>query len=253
VRTLRLGTGPETDILAVSLSTTDAIGHKYGPDSREMHDQILRLDRYLGTFFDSLFTMRNKGDVVIALTADHGLTPFPEVHAHDPNPNARRVNWGPLVAAFRSSLAARGVAPTAFAVDDGALTLDRPALKAAGIDADALVAEFRKAVLAIPGVARADRITDLERQDTTTDAVARRWLHMFDERSGVDLVITAEPYDYVRNNAQAQHGVPFKTGRYSVFARVVDMAPTLAAVLHVSPLEKLDGHALTRAIAAERR
>ncbi|HKR08237.1 MAG TPA: alkaline phosphatase family protein, partial [Gemmatimonadaceae bacterium] len=64
VKALDLGAGPETDVLAISLSTTDAIGHKYGPDSREIHDQILRLDRALGAFLDSLYKVRNEKDVV---------------------------------------------------------------------------------------------------------------------------------------------------------------------------------------------
>ena len=86
---------------------------------------------------------------------------------------------------------------------------------------------------------------------------------MFDEKSGVELVITAEPYDYVRVNTQAQHGTPydidahvpiifygapFRPGSYPEFARTVDMAPTLAASCTWKPLEKLDGRALTRAI-----
>src|SRR3954467_2034045 len=92
VNALNLGTGPQTDVLAISLSTTDAVGHRFGPDSREMHDHILRLDRYLGAFLDSLFRLRKQGDVVVALTADHGMTPYPEVHAHDPNAGAMRVD-----------------------------------------------------------------------------------------------------------------------------------------------------------------
>ncbi|MGH7538475.1 MAG: alkaline phosphatase family protein, partial [Gemmatimonadales bacterium] len=52
---LKLGRRGAIDLLAVSLSTTDAIGHAFGPDSRELHDQVLRLDRYLGWFFDRLF------------------------------------------------------------------------------------------------------------------------------------------------------------------------------------------------------
>ena len=42
------------DLLSVSLSTTDAVGHAFGPDSREIHDQVLRVDRWLGAFIDSL-------------------------------------------------------------------------------------------------------------------------------------------------------------------------------------------------------
>src|SRR5947209_813855 len=66
VNALNLGAGPQTDVLAISLSTTDAIGHKYGPDSRELHDHILRLDHAVGVFLDSLFKLRNEKDVVIA-------------------------------------------------------------------------------------------------------------------------------------------------------------------------------------------
>jgi predicted AlkP superfamily pyrophosphatase or phosphodiesterase len=60
LKQMRLGAGPGTDLLAVSLSATDAIGHSFGPDSREIHDQILRLDRYLGAFLDTLFTLRDR-------------------------------------------------------------------------------------------------------------------------------------------------------------------------------------------------
>ncbi|HEX5818045.1 MAG TPA: alkaline phosphatase family protein, partial [Gemmatimonadales bacterium] len=44
VRALRLGQRKGTDLLVVSLSATDIVGHRYGPDSREVHDQLLRLD-----------------------------------------------------------------------------------------------------------------------------------------------------------------------------------------------------------------
>ena len=74
----------------------------------------------------------------------------------------------------------------------------------------------------------------------------------------VEVVVTLRPYNYW-TRANATHGTPhdydahvpvlfyggpFKPGKYDEFARVVDMAPTLAAVLNVSPLEKLDGHVL---------
>src|SRR5207244_1922284 len=55
VRALQLGGRGATDLLAVSLSTTDYVGHAYGPDSREIHDQVVRLDRYLGRFLEQLF------------------------------------------------------------------------------------------------------------------------------------------------------------------------------------------------------
>ncbi|HEY3114788.1 MAG TPA: alkaline phosphatase family protein [Gemmatimonadaceae bacterium] len=275
VNALDLGAGPETDVLAISLSTTDAIGHRYGPDSRELHDQILRLDRSLGSFLDSLFRIRNQKDVLIALTADHGLTPFPEVHAHDPNAGAMRVNIRPVLQQLSNSLAAAGVPGyglsyvlgvykgNGFSMDGGVLELDRPALAKARINQDSLLRVLRADFLRVPGVARADRISDLTRADTVNDRIARRWLHMFADESRAALVVTLAPYNYWYGGTIAQHGSPndsdahvpiifygnrIKPGRYAEFARVVDMAPTLAAIVHVIPPEKLDGHVLQDAI-----
>ena len=263
VNALKLGAGPQTDVLAISLSTTDAIGHRYGPDSREIHDQILRLDRSLGQFLDSLFRLRKQQDVVVALTADHGMTPFPEVHARDPNSGAIRVDVQPVLQRLSSSLAKAGVTGTGFSFESGVLELDRAALVRAKVNQDSLLRAVRADFLSISGVARADRISELARADTVNDRIARRWLHMFADESEAALVVTLAPYNYWLGYASAQHGSPndsdarvpiifygkdIRPGRYAEFARVADMAPTLAAVVHVSPQEKLDGHVLQNAI-----
>jgi predicted AlkP superfamily pyrophosphatase or phosphodiesterase len=275
VNALKLGTGPQTDVLAISLSTTDAVGHRYGPDSRELHDQILRLDRSLGTFLDSLFRIRNSNEVVIALTADHGLTPFPEVHAHDPNTGAIRVNVRPVLQRLSNSLSEARVPGSGlnyvfgvykgngFSFDPGVLELDRPALAKAKINPDSLVRMLHAEFLHVSGVARADRISELARADTVNDRIARRWLHMFADDGKAALVVTLAPYNYWLGGYQAQHGSPndsdahvpiifygngIKPGSYPEYARVVDMAPTLAAIVRVTPQEKLDGHILQNAI-----
>jgi predicted AlkP superfamily pyrophosphatase or phosphodiesterase len=74
---LGLGQGPHTDILAVSFSVTDAVGHAFGPDSREAHDNQIRLDHTIGWFLDSLFRLRDSSRVIVALTGDHGVQPIP--------------------------------------------------------------------------------------------------------------------------------------------------------------------------------
>lgn len=65
------------DLLFIGLSATDDIGHSHGPDSREIADAFLRLDRSLGKFLTWLDGL--EGSVVVALTADHGIQPIPEV------------------------------------------------------------------------------------------------------------------------------------------------------------------------------
>ncbi|HET9424059.1 MAG TPA: alkaline phosphatase family protein, partial [Gemmatimonadaceae bacterium] len=76
---LALGRGPQTDVMSVSFSATDYIGHQYGPDSREAHDNAIRLDQTLAWFLDSLFKVRDPSTVMIALTGDHGVQPIPEL------------------------------------------------------------------------------------------------------------------------------------------------------------------------------
>lgn len=259
---MKLGTGPQTDLLAISLSTTDAVGHAYGPDSRELHDQILRLDRYLGAFFDSLYKVRDSSRIVVALTADHGVAPYPGVKSRDPNTGAGYVRAALDTAwAAESRVAAALHDSTQFVWDTPFLLMNRAALASNGLSPDSVLATFVAAERKVPGVLRVDLARELSKADTTRDAVARRWLHMLPLELPVEAMVTLRPYNYW-GPSNATHGTPhdydahvpvifygppFKTGKHDEFARVVDMAPTLAAALNVAPLERLDGHVLRSA------
>jgi len=74
-----LGDDSNTDLLCISLSCTDYIGHAWGPDSHEMLDMQVRLDRMLQQFFQYLDKEIGMRHMVIVLTADHGVAPIPEV------------------------------------------------------------------------------------------------------------------------------------------------------------------------------
>jgi arylsulfatase A-like enzyme len=260
---MKLGTGPQTDVLAISLSSTDAVGHAFGPDSREIHDQILRLDRYLGAFFDSLYKLRDSSRVIVTLTADHGVAPYPGVKSRDPNAGATYVRVA-LDTAWAAEDRVKAVVKdsTRFVWDTPFLLVDRRALSAAHLSPDSVIAAFAAAERKVPGVLRADLVRDLARADTTKDAIARRWLHMLPPELPVEVVVTLRPYNYWAPSAAFHgtphdydahvpvifYGAPFRAGKYDEFARVVDMAPTLAAVLDVTPLEPLDGHVLRSAL-----
>lgn len=67
-----LGGGNETDFLAVNLASTDYVGHKFGPNSIEVEDTYLRLDKELAVFFEYLDRKIGSGNYLLFLTADHG-------------------------------------------------------------------------------------------------------------------------------------------------------------------------------------
>ncbi len=261
VRRMELGAGGRTDMLAISLSGMDGIGHAFGPDSREVHDHMLRLDRMLGGFLDSLFTMRGRGNVIVALTGDHGIAPFIDVSGKNKNPQATRVFIGPVMVQARQTILEAGGDTMAIAFGSGALTLNRSALGT--VNVDALVAAFADSTARIPGVMRVDRPSELARRDTVQDHIARRWLHMFANDDDAALVITLTPYSYWGAGLYATHGSPhdydarvpiiffgaqFRAGMHQQTVRVVDMAPTLARALGVTPLERLDGVTLNAAL-----
>ena len=257
-----LGRGPATDVLAISLSTTDAVGHRYGPDSRELHDQVLRLDRSLGAFLDSLYAVRDPATVIVALTSDHGVTPYPEV-ADPARAASMHVSEEPLRAWVRAAVARHGVDSAAVRLEDGdMLRLDSAAFARAGRDPQALAREFAAYAATVPGILRVDLVWELARGDTVNDAVTRRWLHMLPPDLPYYAVVTLRPghvwgsIPYARHGAPHDvdshvpiifYGAPFRPGMNAGFARTVDIAPTLARALGVVPTEPLDGRVLTAA------
>jgi arylsulfatase A-like enzyme len=202
--------------------------------------------------------------VIIALTADHGVQPFPAIHAaRVRGAVARYVDLDPAYADLLAGIAARGVDTSALHFAEGMIFVDRSAFARAHVDVDSTLRRFADAVRKVPGVGHVDFVRALAQADTVHDAVARRWVHMLSPELPVELVVSLEPYAYWAGTINATHGTPndedahvpvvfwgagIRAGRYGEFARVVDIAPTIAHALGVPPLERLDGRVLTRAL-----
>ncbi|XCF06148.1 alkaline phosphatase PafA [Tamlana crocina] len=77
VKCEQLGEDEITDVLAVSYSSTDYIGHKFGVNSKEVQDTYLRLDLELERFFNFLDETVGKGEYTVFLTADHAAVEVP--------------------------------------------------------------------------------------------------------------------------------------------------------------------------------
>ena len=244
VNAMRLGAGRSTDLLAVSLSSTDAVGHRFGMSSRELHDQILRVDRAVGVLIDSLYKLRDSSTIVFALTADHGVTQMPELaDEHGDSPRPIRVDLSPLAADFQATLAKKMNTDSAMAFEDAVLLLNRSRLNRSHINADSLARAFADSAKHQPGVMRADLFKDLLSADTVKDVIARRWRHAIPPDWPVAVVVTLN-HGSVWGTTPGVHGSPWdddthvpivfygpwiRPGRYDELARTVDIAPDVRA------------------------
>ncbi|WP_243325223.1 alkaline phosphatase family protein [Geothrix sp. SG200] len=261
-----LGRGPATDLLTVSFSATDYIGHSYGILGTEMRDQIHRLDRTLARLLEAV-RRRDPGAWVV-LCADHGGMDIPEALSDNGFP-ARRIDVPAFLKELREALKA------AFKVDadlvedspePNDLYLREAALKAAGLDRKAVIAKVQAWLRARPEVADAFTaeelaVTDPAATGSPRDSSLRVLLRrsFAAGRSG-DVLVAFKPWTVFGvppTEWPTGHGTPYaydrrvplifwgpwKAGERPEPVRTVDLAPTLARELGLKP-GPVDGRAL---------
>lgn len=248
----QLGQDSVTDLIGVSFSANDRVGHAYGPESHEVMDVTVRLDRTLERLFE--FVDREVGleNVLVVLTSDHGVSPMPEVlAARHPRSSARRIHPDTVAAAVNAALDRRaGGAPGAEWIawhDQPDLHLDTALLRARGIGLAEGEEIARAAVASVPGIHVA--LTGRERaEQRRAGSASGDVLSYHPGRSG-HVYYHAAPYYYVDDDPTgASHGsrwmydqqVPIlfygsriEPGTYYTPAAVADIAPTLSALLGV--------------------
>ncbi|MGH7754515.1 MAG: alkaline phosphatase family protein, partial [Gemmatimonadales bacterium] len=247
----------------VSLSNTDAVGHTWGPDSREIHDQILRLDRWLGWFMDSLAVLVPSDRTIYALTADHGVTSFPE-YARANGRVAGRVVGDSVATRAELALEQRLGAGRRFGLqfDNGLLYGDTTALRSAGVNVDSLASALASQLARYTGVTRIHTPRTLA-QAAEGDGDAMRWRrtipgdfpwlaaasvapgYIWSFLPGFTTHGTTNASDVLVPIAFLGPGIP--PGRHER-ARTVDIAPTLAAIIGVKPAEAVEGIVLKEVV-----
>src|SRR5206468_1882905 len=107
-----LGQDDDPDLLGLSFSANDLVGHAYGPDSHEMMDITVRTDRMLERLFTFLSQRIGLDRVVIVLTSDHGVAPLPELAGKKGAPSrGGRIDPALIVSAAEDALQAKYGAP----------------------------------------------------------------------------------------------------------------------------------------------
>jgi hypothetical protein len=247
-RQLQLGQRTEgADLLVVGLSTTDRIGHDFGPDSKEIHDQLLRLDRWLAWFTDSLERLVPTDQIVWAMTSDHGTQRWME-RTVDDGGAAARLSLSPLVRGLRTMLQSRWGSSFNFT-----------ALRARGVDVDRLADSLAREVRAMTGIRRVYTPRSL-RAAPPSDREAALWRRGIPPRQGWLFAASIVPgygwgHDDHGSTALedqqvpiAFRGVGIPVGRVTRPVSTTDIGPTLAALLRVRPTEPITGVVLPEVV-----
>ncbi len=260
----QLGRRGVTDLLCVSFSATDYIGHDYGPDSHEVMDNVIRTDRILEKFFQFLDAKVGLQHCTIILTADHGTAPLPE-HVTELSQGripAGRIDLKQMLVTLEAALD-RKFGPRAghggwLVTDDAWLLVLPDALKEKNLTSAAVQTVVRDTLLTLDFVEVAYTREQLEAGEVRGELGQRALLSFNRERSG-DVFYQAKPYFVNKEKYGTNHGTPYdydthvpllwygvgvKPGLYSARVGMDDLAPTLAHLLALPAPPLSNGHVL---------
>ena len=243
-----LGKDGITDLLAVSFSSPDYIGHSFGPNSVEAEDGFLRIDRELGEFLRFLDKEVGANQYTIFLSADHGAAPVPEYMQENKLPGGR-VFFGSLIGQYNTTLQQQYQVSNLIVSDDNyQIHFNRKAIDSAKIDLSELAKKVQDWLRLEPGV---DRVFPLDELNTVPlNATVRQMLNngYHPKRSGDLQIILKSNFIDAYGKTGTTHGLwnPYdshipllwygwgiKPGRIIRETYMSDIAPTLASLLRI--------------------
>jgi arylsulfatase A-like enzyme len=278
----QLGQDDDTDVLTVSFSANDYVGHRFGPYSQEVMDVTLRTDRNIATLLDFVDAKVGLANTLVAFTADHGVSPIPE-HAAALGLGGGRIPFATVMGKIQAAISARynpqgktpdpsgdyllqfqeGTAWRQWFINNN-IYFNYDALKRDGVDVEEFSQVVIRAALSVPGIARCfSRLQLLRGATSVTDPIERRALHGFYPARSGDVVMVAEPYKLIAETITATHGSPYSydthvptiimgagvnAGRYLEAATPADIAPTLSALLRITAPTNSTGRVLVEAL-----
>lgn len=242
-----LGHHSGADLLAVSFSSNDYVGHAVGPDDRAVRDISIRTDRLLGKLLDFVDARVGLGNTIVVLTADHGVAPVPEVNQARKMPGGR-LSEPRLSKKISEALTKRyGSGKWLLAGSPYTPYLNLDLMQTRKLDPAEVERVAAQAASTEDNIARVYTRHDLLSGQVQRDDIGRAVsLGFYGPRSG-DLFVLQEPY-YLFEATGTSHGTPYgydthvpviflgpgiKARSFPSRIAVNDIAPTLAAILEV--------------------
>ena len=254
-----MGTGPKTDLLAISYSGVDYVGHRDGPDSAEIHDMVKRVDKLIGALIDAAEARAGQGNVLVAFTADHGATPVPEENNKRGLPGGRIV-WSNYRVEVELALNKKfGKGDWISYAGDGVLYFSTDPIPGKKIDMANVQQVAADTLRAQSHIARVYTRTQLAAGAIGSDPIDICVRNGFNLARAPDVFAVADPY-YIFVGSGTSHGSPYeydthvpvmflgagiRAGSYAGNIAVQDIAPTLSTLLAIKAPSGNMGRVLT--------
>ncbi|MCG6925062.1 MAG: alkaline phosphatase family protein [Acidobacteria bacterium] len=257
-----LGRRDATDILAVSFSCNDAVGHGKGPHSPQVEDITVRTDLALGRLLETIDRQVGLNRTLVVVTADHGVAPVPEQMEEWRMPGGRYSREDLEGAAASALAAAFGPGAWVEGRAGSALYLNRDLVAEKGLDPATVQRVLADGIEAVAPTWRAYTRSQLIEGRVPPDPWSRRVLLSFHRVRSGDVEVLLEPY-WMSATAGTTHGTPWsydthiplmlmgpgiQPGRYHRAVLLNDLAPTQATILGVEAPSGASGHALAEAM-----
>jgi arylsulfatase A-like enzyme len=229
----------------VSFSSNDYVGHQMGPDSEEVHEMCLRTDRLLAKLLHALESAVGADNLLIVVTADHGVAPVPEVNTARRMPGGR-VEPGSLAKVVEAALGKKyGEGKWVLSDTESMLYFDRELVTRKNLNPAEVERTAAAAAMTMPHVFRVYTREQLLAGAVMRDQVSQRVMNGYNQQRGADLEVLLDPY-WISSKTGTGHSTTFsydshvpliflgagvKAGRYDEPVMVNDVAPTLATML----------------------
>lgn len=243
----KMGQLGNTDFLAVSLSSTDYVGHQFGPNSIEAEDTYLRLDKDLADFFTYLDKTVGKGNYLFFLTADHGATPVPAYSKENKMPGnglATRKFKIDLDSLIFKKFKIKGAI---FTLMNNQVIFDTDAINTANGDYAQIKQLCINYLIKQDGILNAVDIKNLNNASIPPD-IRSKLMNGYNARRSGDIYYIIDSGWYPSTSPGTGHGAwnPYdshipavfmgwgiKPGKTNAQYYMTDIAPTISALLHI--------------------
>jgi len=265
IRGEKLGSGAETDLLVLSFSSNDMVGHNYGPDSPQVREISIATDKILGNLFHFLDSQIGMTHVMVVFTSDHGVAPMPEENSVRKMPGGR-LDFAVVKDAVQKALVEEfGDGKWILASPEETLYLDWNLMDEKKLTREQVTAVAAQAALQIPHVFRVYTREQLLKGQAADDIVGRRLTRSYSAKRGADLYVLADPY-FMFLKMSTTHGTAFgydthvplifmgpgiKAGRYHQSTSMNDIAPTLATILDIEIPSGSEGRILSEIFSVQ--